>query len=390
MTHIALVSPEDQRVTFVELFFDLVFVFSLTQVVTYLAHHLTWVGLGQAILVFWLVWWAWTQFTWALNAANTEHPGVELCTLGTTGIAFLMAVSLPEAFGGRALWFAVPYVLVRVLGLVIYARVAQANAPTHHAAVLRFAFPSTAGLAAVLLGAFVGGPAQYWLWLLTIVLDVIAAAIGGGAEDWNIHPEHFVERHGLFVIIALGETLIVAAAGLTTPDWSPELAEVAVLAVALSCALWWSYFTGPKTALEHGLAATSPSRRGAIARDAFSLLHFPMLCGIIGFAVAVEAAVAEPSTPFPTGARLALAASVVLFVGGTALAVRTCGGRLLGSRLFVGGLGAAALLGPWGLSPAAALAIALASVAVIVIVEGRPRSHAGELAQTRPPQHASD
>src|SRR5687768_14561646 len=102
-----IVSPEDQKVTFVELFFDLVFVFSVTQVVGLLHDGLSWIVVGQAVLVFWLVWWAWTQFTWALNAADTTHPTVELGTLVATAVAFFMAVAVPEAFHDRALWFAV-------------------------------------------------------------------------------------------------------------------------------------------------------------------------------------------------------------------------------------------------------------------------------------------
>src|SRR5688500_8944320 len=116
----SIVSPEDQKVTFVELFFDLVFVFSVTQVVGLLHDGLSWIAVGQAILVFWLVWWAWTQFTWALNAADTTHHLVALATLAATAVAFFMAVVVPDAFQARALWFAIPYVLVRVIGLALY------------------------------------------------------------------------------------------------------------------------------------------------------------------------------------------------------------------------------------------------------------------------------
>ena len=112
-----LTSPEDQTVTFVELFFDLVFVFSVTQVVGLLHDGLNWLVVGQAILVFWLVWWAWTQFTWTLNAADTTHTWVQIGTLAATSVAFFMAVALPQAFGDRALWFALTYILVRVIGL---------------------------------------------------------------------------------------------------------------------------------------------------------------------------------------------------------------------------------------------------------------------------------
>ena len=251
----SIVSPEEQRVTFVELFFDLVFVFSVTQVVGLLHHHLDWTGVGQTVLVFWLVWWAWSQFTWALNAADTTHPRVALGTLVATAIAFFMAVSLPRAFSGGAAWFAIPYVLVRLIGLGLYIQVALVSSPAHHIAVRKFALLSIGGLVAVLIGGFAGGGATYWLWGLAIVLDVVAALIAAGAGEWDVHPEHFAERHGLFVIIALGESLIVAAGGFSGAELTPSLIAVGTLTVASTCSLWWSYFGRAKPALDAALQA---------------------------------------------------------------------------------------------------------------------------------------
>ena len=214
-----ITSPEDQSATFVELFFDLVFVYSVTQVVGLLHHEFNWMGAGQAVLVFWLVWWAWTQFTWALNAANTEHHHIQFWILSATAVAFFMAVALPDAFHGGSLAFAIPYVIVRVVGLSVYAWVAWEK-PSQRSAVKTFALVSVGGLAAVIAGGVVGGSMQYWLWGLAILLDVVAAAVGGQQEGWDLYPEHFGERHGLFVIIALGETLIVAAGGLAGAAWT--------------------------------------------------------------------------------------------------------------------------------------------------------------------------
>lgn len=316
----SVVSPEDQSVTFVELFFDLVFVFSVTQVVSILHHDLDLLHVGQAILVFWLVWWAWTQYTWALNAADTTHPLVELGTLLATAIAFFMAVTVPDAFQGGALAFAFTFVLVRGLGLILYLWVTVSN-PHQREAVRNFSLLSLAGLATALLGGLAGGTLQYVLWGATILLDIAAAILGGRAESWNIHPDHFSERHGLFVIIALGETLIVAAAGLTGAVWSGTLIVVAVLAVAVTSGLWWTYFAQAKPLLDHALAHAHGARLAMMARDTYSLIHFPLLCGVIGYAVAVEAAVAQPDAPLEPAVRLALLAGLVLFVGGTSLAL---------------------------------------------------------------------
>jgi low temperature requirement protein LtrA len=366
-------SPHDQRATFVELFFDLVFVFGVTQIVGLLHHDLSPVGIGHGILVFWLVWWAWTQFTWALNAADTTHPLVELVTLAATGVAFFMSVAIPASFADRALWFAVPYVLVRALGLWIYALVARTS-PEQRAAVRLFSIVSTGGLAAVIAGALAGPQAQPWLWGLAIFLDVVAALIGGQQKGWDIHAEHFAERHGLIVIIALGESLIVAAAGLAEATFSADILAVALLGVLTSCALWWTYFPVAKPELEHALASVPADEQGALARDAFSLAHFPMLCGVVAYAVALEEAVAHPTDPLPAAGRIALALGPVLFVGGTALAMwrATCGRPL--ARVLIVGLTSAAVLLLESLAVSYALALTLAGVVLVAVLDERRTS----------------
>ena len=151
-----IVSPEDQNVTFIELFFDLVFVFSVTQVVSFFHHEFHWSSVGQAVLVFWLIWWAWTQFTWALNACDTTHHLVGLGVLIATAVVFFMAVALPEAFQERSASFAIAYVVVRIIGLVMYAWAASED-PSQRKAVRTFTLVSVGGLIAVLAGGFAGG-----------------------------------------------------------------------------------------------------------------------------------------------------------------------------------------------------------------------------------------
>lgn len=364
----SIVSPEEQSVTFVELFFDLVFVFSITQIVYLLHHELNWSGLGQAILVFWLVWWAWTQFTWALNAGNTTHTLIELGTLLATAVAFFMAVTLPDAFHGRALWFAIPYILVRVIGLTLYSWVAAADA-SQSAAVRKFAAISVGGLVAVLIGGLTGGVLQYLFWGLAIILDIVAASIGAKADGWNLHPEHFSERHGLFVIIALGETLIVAAGGVTGAEWTMELLQVAVLAVAVTCVLWWSYFPRAKPTLDAALEENSGARLSTMARDVFSLLHFPMLCGVIAYALAIEEVIAHPSEPLAVTGRLALAIGLIFFVGGMATAIWRATNRILWPRLILTTAAVIPIMMLTEISPLITMLIAFVAVALIAIVE---------------------
>ena len=365
----SLVSPDDQKVTFVELFFDLVFVFSVTQIVGFLHEGLTIGRVAEATLIFWLVWWAWTQFTWSLNAANTDHPYVEMMTLLATGVAFFMAVAVPFAFEEGALWFAVPYVLVRTIGLVIYAWCAADDA--HRRAIRVFTSASALGLLTVLVGAYLGGAAQHWLWGLAIVSDVFAASVGGRQEGWSLRPAHFVERHGLIVIIALGESLIVAAAGLTAAPSDPDLIAVAILAVALACAIWWSYFPHLRVDLEHAMARASGSEQSTMARDAFSLAHFPMLCGIVGIALAIEEGILHPADPVPLSGRLALGSGLLLFLGGSALSSLRAVGRLPVVRLLGSILAAGAVVGLSSARPWLGLSIGLVGTVGIILAERR-------------------
>lgn len=366
----AITSPEDQSATFVELFFDLVFVYSVTQVVGLLHHEFSWLGVGQSVLVFWLVWWAWTQFTWALNAANTEHHHIQFWTLTATAVAFFMAVALPDAFHGGAMAFAIPYVLVRVIGLVLYVWVAWENS-AQRIAVKKFGWVSVGGLLAVLAGAMFHGAPQYGLWGLAIVLDVIAALVGGQEEGWDLHPEHFGERHGLFVIIALGETLIVAAGGLAGAAWTLTTIAVAALAVATSCAMWWTYFPISKPALEEAPAKQMGASQSMMARDVFSLMHFPMLCGVVAYAVSIEAVVSHPTEPMSLVLRVSLALGLLLFVGGMAGAMwRSTCGRLL-PRATIVALTSLIVVAVGGVAPAVSLAIALSGVVAIAAIEQR-------------------
>ena len=362
-------APGGQSVTFVELFFDLVFVFALTEITSFAAHHLDFEGVVRATVVFWLIWWAWTQWTWALNPADTEHGVVRAGTLLTTAIAFIMAVSVGDAFeGSGGLWFVVPYIAVRVLGLALYARVASER-DQQLAAVQAFSLLSTFGLAAALVGGLVNEEARVWVWLGVIVLDIVAASAAGRFDGWHLHAGHFAERHGLFVIIALGESLIVAAAAITGVERTAEVMGVAIGAVAVTCLLWWVYFGWLQEALESCLEATVGSAQSTLARDAYSLLHFPLILSIVGVAVAFEEMAAHPSASVPTGVLIALGLGIGGFLWASAAVWARASRRVLWARLLVPIVFAGTLfiatdvIAPW------ILAIVTASLVTVVIVE---------------------
>jgi low temperature requirement protein LtrA len=334
LSAVRLRTTDPQAVTFVELFFDLVFVFAVTQVTVFTAHDLTIDGVVRSLLLFWLIWWAWTQFTWTLNPADTTHPGVRLVTLVATGGAFVMATSVAHAFSDGAALFAVPYVFVRLLGLGLQVRIDLELPDADHAGVRRWVALSLLGLVLVLVGAFADPAIRPLIWALAIVADMIAAAIAGKAT-WDLNPAHVSERHGLFVIIALGESLIVAGTEVASEPRELALSSVAVAALTVACLLWWTYFGWLKDALEHGLAASRREDLGRMARDAFSLAHYPLVYGIIAFAVAIEEIVRHPEEPAPTAVIAALGVGVALFVGFSAVAYRRLHGRVLLPRVAI-------------------------------------------------------
>jgi low temperature requirement protein LtrA len=253
-----------------------------------------------------------------------------------------MAVTIPDAFGDAGGWFAATYIAVRVVGLALYGRVAWDDV-AKRTAVRRFALLSVGGLAAVAGGAVVGGDARGWWWAAAVLLDVVVTPVAG-AEGWDIRPDHFSERHGLFVILALGESLIVAGAGLTGAERTTQTVAVAILAVAVTCGLWWSYFVTAKPLLDQAIRRRDQAARAHLARDGYSIGHFVVVFGVVLVAVAVEEAVAHPHEALPAGGSLALAGGVVGFVGGTAAVLRRGGYALSGRRLVI--LGAVAA-GVW-------------------------------------------
>jgi low temperature requirement protein LtrA len=328
-----LSSPDEQGADFVELFFDLVFVYAITRITAYTAHHLDASHIPIAVLTFWLIWWGWTQFTWTLNAAHTKLAHVRLLVLLATGVAFVMASSVGDAFGEGVMWFAVPYVIIRTIGIALYARVTTGkDAPKRTRA---FAIPSFIGLIAILAGALADPTSRIWWWSLAIGFDMLAGYIGGRAEGWDIKAGHFAERHGLIVIIALGESLIVAAHAVGSQDRSQEILIVGGLAVLVTCLLWWSYFSWIHEHLEEHLSKESGSKQASLGRDAYSFMHFAVIGGIIGVAVGFEKILGHPHDLLSIPIAASLGGGYLFFTGFTALSVWRLSGLLLMPRIII-------------------------------------------------------
>jgi low temperature requirement protein LtrA len=359
-----------QAVTFVELFFDLVFVFAVTQLTAVTAHDLTPSGILRSVLLGWLIWWAWTQFTWTLNPADTTHPTVRVVTLAATAVALVMSASVQHAFTEDALWFALPYIVVRVLGMGLQIQVEMERVGESHGGVIRWVSFSLIGLILVLVGAVADPSLRPWIWLLAIVADVVAAALAGRNAVWDMDASHLSERHGLFVIIAIGESLIIAGTAVANVERTVPLEAAAGAAIVVAALLWWTYFGWLKEALEHAFAAVPPERNGPVARDAFSLAHFPLIAGIVGFAVALEEIGAHPDEPASPAVLASLGIGVTLFVASSALSLRLCGGRVLVARLgFLGAMMVGlVIVAPF--APVWPLLVVAAALFAIVFVEG--------------------
>ena len=361
-------APEPQPVTFVELFFDLVFVFAVTQVTALTARHLDAVGVARSTVIFWLVWWAWTQFTWTLSPADTRHRAVQVLTLAITATAFVMAASIPDAFEDEGLWFAIPYVITRALGLGLQVRVDQERAGDEGIS-MTWIWVSFLGLLVVLTGGIVHDPARTWIWVAAIVIDLVAAGLSSRDAIWELDVEHFSERHGLFVIIALGESLIVAGSSVAAEERTAPLVWAAGGTLLVACLLWWTYFGQLKEDMESAFHGCEPERVGPTARDAYSLGHFPLIGGIIAFAIAVKDLMHHPNEPAPGSVVASLAVGVALFVGASAFACWRTTGRLLRVRLIALALTVLGVVAVSGLDPAWPLGVVALGLLVIVVVE---------------------
>lgn len=309
--------PEDRAAHPLELFFDLVFVYAITQVVSMLVHDLTPAGFGKAALVFWMVWWAWSQYTWSTNGSDIDDIRERVGLLAATAVTFFMAQSVPNAFADGAAWFALPYAGTRALSLALYW-IGVKDDPVYRQAYLSYLPITALGLVIAGAGGFFPMPARVWVWVAAIVADLLATQLAQ-AGDWALKAGHFAERHGLIVIIALGESIIAVGVASSAAERTATLATSIGLGVVLSCLLWWTYFDEWWQRGEAWLAAEPVVSRGEWGRNLYSWMHYPLMAGIIALAVAVEEIIAHPHDPMDLPVAIALAAGLALYLGSIAI-----------------------------------------------------------------------
>lgn len=311
---IAKVRGEEARVTPLELFFDLVFVLAITQVTALMSHQPTWAGLAKGVLVMALMWWSWVGYAWLTSVVDPEEGGVRFAMLGAMGGLIVVALCVPESFDDRALLFAVAYTLVRLLQVVLLL-LSDPDDANLRRATLTGLLPSTLLASALIIGgAFLPTEGQAIAWGLAIVIDY-AGPFLFGQDGWKIVPGHFAERHGLILIIALGESIVAIGVGAEGLEIGAGEVIAAVGGVAIAGALWWLYFDVVALVAERRLSHAAPGReQNGIARDSYSYLHLPMVMGIVLAALGLKKTLAHVEDPLKLVPAVALMGGLALYL----------------------------------------------------------------------------
>tara|TARA_R110002167_G_scaffold16688_3_gene64821 strand:+ start:783 stop:1934 length:1152 start_codon:yes stop_codon:yes gene_type:complete len=356
------------RVGFVELFFDLVFVFAVTQISHSLLHHLTWFGALQAAMMTAAVWWAWIYTSWVTNWTDPERAPVRLALFVLMGLGLLMSTSLPEAFTAKGLWFAVAFVAGSLFrsGFMLWAARANAMLSRNFQRIIIWQMLSgTAWIA----GGLADGEVRVGLWLVALFIEYIAPAMfyrvpglgRANTAEWTVEGGHMAERVGLFVIICLGESLLITGATFADSPWTVWVVLAAAVAFVSTLAMWWLYFSEAHDAASDVISHAENA--GAIARRAYTYSPVIVVAGIILTAVGDELALAHPMGHADLPVVAAILGGPLLFLLGTAVGKFAVWGRWDAPRL-IGCLVLLALI-PVGpvLSP---LVLSLAATAVLV------------------------
>lgn len=286
-------TDDTHRVTSLELFFDLVFVYALTQVTALMVAEPTWVSVARAAVVLGMLWFAWCAYAWLGNQAKADEGVLRGAVVLAMMAMFLVALSIPEAFGDRPgglngpLVFAVAFVVVRLVHLGVYV-IAAGDDRGLRRQLARTALPVAVWGTLLVVGAFLGEPARLAVWAVALTADYVGI-FAGGAEGWRLNAAgHFAERHGLIVIIALGESVVALGVGATGLPVSWPLVTAVLLGLTVTVALWWLYFDVVAPVAERVLVRAQGVERARLGRDSYTYLHFPMVAGIVYLAVGLK------------------------------------------------------------------------------------------------------
>jgi len=358
---------EGERVTPLELFFDLVFVLALTQCTTLVYRTPTWLGVLKGMLALGVLWWSWCGYAWLTSVVDPEEGAVRLAMFAAMAAFLVAALCVPGAFGSEAVLFACAYAVVRAAHIALFM-IASRDDVKLRRSVLGLAVSTALGVGLLAVAALIGGSAQIVLWGVALALD-LAGPYLAGSEGWKLVPGHFAERHGAIVIIALGESIVAIGIG-ARPKIGAGVVAAAILGVVVAAALWWTYFDVSAIVAARRLARAQAGReRNEMARDSYSYLHLPMVAGIALIAVGIKRAllgVEDPLHLVPAAALLGGAA--VYLLAQVAFRLRNMQsvsyGRLLCALALLALVPAAAALPALG-----ALAVLAAALVALIVYE---------------------
>ena len=299
-----------EQVTPLELFFDLVFVLAITQCTALMADEPTWTGVLKGLAVLGVLWWSWVGYAWLTSVVDPEEGAVRLVIFAAMAAMLVAALCVPDAFGDLGLTFAVAYAVVRFSQIGLFM-IASRDEPELRRSVIGLGIGTSLGVGLLVVASFFDGWAQGLLWAVAIVLDLGEPYLFG-VEGWQLHPEHFAERHGLIIIIALGESIVAIGVG-AEAGVDAGVIIAAVVGVAIAAAQWWAYFDVVSIVATRRLAGLGPGRaQNAMARDSYSYLHFLMVAGIVLVALGMKKTLGDVGEPLKFVIATAL-------VGGSAL-----------------------------------------------------------------------
>jgi low temperature requirement protein LtrA len=390
-------SREGDRATTLELFFDLVYVFAFTQVSALMAQGHGGLSVLQGLVILALIWWSWTSYTWLANQAHADRGVVRLAVLLAIALMFLVSLVIPEAYADlptglfAPIVFVVCLVAVRVVHAVAYVIAAGSDAALRRQVILSMSAALIPAAALLVIGAMVGAPYQVWIWLVAIVLDLALVYLTSRGGEWRLNSVlHFAERHGLVVILALGESIVAIGIGVGREPVSVAIIVGSVLAVALAVGMWWIYFARFAAKTEHSVAERDGVRRTGVATDVYTYLHLALVAGIVIAALGIEQAVhgVEDAHPFGLFGAVALGGGVGLYVAGTAVIWRRVAGEWALVR-FAGATAFVLLIPVFALLPAViGLGIAAVLIGLIVAAEQLLGARAKPSALARPAEPA--
>jgi low temperature requirement protein LtrA len=354
------------RVSSLELFFDLVFVFTITQLTGVLVAGGGAASALQVVVMLAVIWWMYDGYAWLTNAIATDLLRFRLLLLGGMGGFLVISLAIPSAYDGQGLAFGLGYVVVVVLHAGMYSK---GTSVSEVAAILRIVPFNLTAAGLVLVGGIAGGNVQDVLWLVAALLLWVTPWFTS-VEGFVIAAEHFVERHGLVIIIALGESIVVIGAAAAGIPLDLRLVLVALLTLALSAALWWLYFRDEE-AVERAMQKAEPSRRARLALVAFGYWHYGLLLGVVAIAAGLKKAIGDPYDPLGGWIGVELGVGVALFVWCTVGFCRTLGLGTSVPRLVAGAAALAAIPIGTEWTAAAQLAALVVIVAAALVVESR-------------------